>query len=87
MKHRLQRLEKLEGEAFGVLTLPDGTSVRYRHGSLNEGGDMYSAFCACMAGEEHWLLPYIRQMDSAEGFPRLIRALEDSRERAESDEE
>jgi hypothetical protein len=33
-------LEHIEGETFGVLTLPDGTSVRYQRGSLQEGGDM-----------------------------------------------
>ena len=83
LRNKLKRLEELESETIGVLTLTDGTSVRYRRGSLNEGGDMYDAFLACMDGREHWLLPYIRQMDTREGFPGLVRALESSRERVE----
>ena len=81
LRDRLKRLEELESETIGVLTLPDGTSVRYRRGSLHEGGDMYEAFVACMDGREHWLLPYIRQMGTRESFPGLVRALESSRER------
>ena len=46
---------------------------------------MYEAFLACMDGREHWLLPYIRQMDTREGFPGLVQALEDSRERMEEE--
>ena len=83
LRDKLKRLEQLEGDAIGALTLPDGTSVRYRRGSLHEGGDMYEAFLACMDGREHWLLPYIRQMDTTEGFPGLVRALESSRARVE----
>jgi hypothetical protein len=41
---------------------------------------MYEAFLACMAGREHWLLPYMRQIDTTEGMPELVRALEASRE-------
>jgi hypothetical protein len=81
MKHRLKRLEAIEGKVIGVLTLPGGESVRYRRGSLHEGGDMFEAFLACMDGREHWLLPYLRQIDTNEGMPGLIRALEGSRER------
>ena len=79
----MRRLEQLEGETFGVLTLPDGTRVRYRRGSLHEAGDMYEAFLACMDGREHWILPYIRQMDTNEGMPGLVRALVGSRRRVE----
>ncbi len=81
MRNRLKRLEALESELVGVLTLPSGESVRYRLGSPHDGGDLYEAFVACMKGEEHWLLPYVRQMDTTEGFPGLIRAIEGSRER------
>jgi hypothetical protein len=89
MKNRLKRLETLEGEVLGVLPLPNGERVRYRRGSHHDGGDLYDAFLACMKGQEHWLLPYIRQMETTEGFPGLIRALEASRERVvgESDAE
>ena len=82
-RDKLKRLEELESETIGVLTLPDGTSIRYRLSSLNEGGDMYEAFLACMDGWEHGLLPCIRQMDTREGFPGLVRALEGSRRRVE----
>jgi hypothetical protein len=34
-----------------------------------------------MKDEEHWLLPYVRQMDTTEGFPGLIRGVEESRKR------
>jgi hypothetical protein len=90
MKHRLKRLlEALEGEVLGVLTLPSGERVRYRRGSLHEGGDMYETFLARMAGRKHWLLPYIRHRDTTEGVPGLVRALEGGRERVagESDAE
>jgi hypothetical protein len=83
MKARLKRLEALEGELVGVLTLPDGSEVRYRKGSLHEFGDMYEAFVACMDHRDHWLLPYIRQIDTTEGMPGLVRAIEGSRERVE----
>jgi hypothetical protein len=78
LRDKLKRLEQLEGETIGMLTLPDRTSVRYRLGSSHDGGDIYEAFLACMDGREHWLLPYIRQMDTCEGFPSLVRALESS---------
>jgi hypothetical protein len=89
IRDKLRRLEQLEGETVGVLVLPDGSEVRYRLGSPDEGGDLYEAFLACMKGEEHWLLPYVRQIETTKGFPGLIRALEASRERVagESDAE
>jgi hypothetical protein len=77
---KLKRLEALEDETIGVLTLPSGECVRYRHGSLHDCGDMYDAFVACIGRREHWLLPYIRQIDTNEGMPGLVRALEASRE-------
>jgi hypothetical protein len=83
MRIRLKRLEALEAETIGVLRLPRGESVRYRLGSPHEPGDMYEAFVACMDCQEHWLLPYIRQIDTSEGMPGLVRAIEGSRERVE----
>jgi hypothetical protein len=83
MRSRLKRLEALEAETIGVLVLPSGENVRYRQGSLHEPGDMYQALVACMERREHWLLPYIRQMDTNEGMPGLVRAIEASRERVE----
>jgi hypothetical protein len=85
MRSRLKRLEALEAEAIGVLTLPSGESVRYRLGSPHEPGDMYEAFVACMERREHWLLPYIWQMDITEGISGLVRAIEASRERVEGE--
>jgi hypothetical protein len=58
LRDKLRRLEQLEGETVGVLVLPDGSEVRYRLGSPDEGGDLYEAFVACVKGQEHWLLPY-----------------------------
>ena len=87
LSDKLKRLEELESEAIGVLTLPDGSSVRYRRGSLNEVGDLFEAFLACMDGQEHWLLPYIRQMDTNQGLPGLVRAIEGSRARRDGDED
>ena len=81
LRDKLKRLEALEGESIGVLTLPGGESVRYRLGSAHERGDMYEAFEACMKGEEHWLLPHVRQLGTREGMPGLIKALEESRAR------
>ena len=80
MRSRLKRLEVLEAETIGVLTLPSGETVRYRQGSLHEPGDMYEAFVACMEKREHWLLPYIRQIYTNEGMPGLVRAIEAIRE-------
>jgi hypothetical protein len=64
-----------------VLTRPSRERVRYRRGTPHDAGDMYERFVACMDGRGHWLLPYVRQMDTTEGFPGLIRVIEGSRER------
>ena len=75
------RLDKLEQEAEGLyetLELPDGTEIKY------EAGEMFEAFLACMDRREHPLLPYIRQTDTNQGMPRLVRALEGGRERVEA---
>jgi hypothetical protein len=85
LRDKLKRLERVADEETGVLVLPDGTEVRYCLGLPHDGGDLYEAFLACMAGREHWLLPYVRQMDTTEGFPGLIRAIEGSRERVEAE--
>jgi len=76
LRDKLKRLEALEGETIGVLSLPSGERVRYGRGSLQEGGDMFEALVACMEGREHWLLPYLRAEDVTEGVAGLVRALE-----------
>jgi hypothetical protein len=81
VKDRLRRLEQQTESYYNTLRLPDGTEVRYRAGSPHNSGDAFNAFIASMKGEEHWLLPYIRQMDTTTGFSGLINALEGSRAR------
>lgn len=70
------RLERLETEAAGLyetLRLPDGSAVLYT------GEEMLGALSAAIRREEHRLLPRIRKVDTREGMPGLIRALEGSR--------
>jgi hypothetical protein len=67
------RLEKLEQRAqvrYETLQLPDGTEVLYT------GEDALDAVVATMDQEDHWLLPYLRQMETSTGLPGLIRALQ-----------
>ena len=66
------RLRKLEGDPTlgGTLTLEDGTEVRY--GPY----EMLGALHAAIDGEDHRLLPYLRQIPTREGMPGLVRAIE-----------
>ena len=67
------RLEKLKQRAqvhYETLQLPDGSEVRYT------GEDALDTVCATLDQEDHWLLPYLRQMETSTGLPGLIRALE-----------
>jgi hypothetical protein len=75
-------VKRLERDAEGLhhtLRLPDGTEVRYT------GEEMLHAVSAAIRREEHRLLPHIRQMDTTEGMPGLIRAIEGSRRQSEAD--
>jgi hypothetical protein len=68
-------VKRLERDADGLhhtLTLPDGSKVRYTR------EEMMDAMIAAIHQDEHHLLPYIRQMDTKEGMPGLIWALEES---------
>jgi hypothetical protein len=68
-----RRLGRLEQEAEGfyeVLTLEDGTKIRY------ESAEKLEVLFALLDGREHWLLPYLRAMDTNAGMPGLVRALE-----------
>ena len=76
MRGWIKRLERETEEFYDTLQLPDGTEVRYT------GEEMLEALCACIESREHRLLPYLRQIDTREGMPGLIRAIEGSRERA-----
>ena len=67
-----ERLRRAEQEAEGlwqVLTLEDGTRVKY------EPEEMVDAIVAVIDGEDHHLLPYIERMDPNKGIPSLMRAL------------
>ncbi len=67
----MSRLERQANGLFRTLRLPDGAEVRYTH------EEMMSAVIAAMHHQEHPLLQYVRQMDTKEGMPGLIRALEE----------
>jgi len=66
------RLRKLERDAplGGTLRLLDGTEIRYGP------EEMLDALCAAIEGDPHRLLPYLRQIDTNQGMPGLVRALE-----------
>jgi hypothetical protein len=66
------RLRKLERDAplGGTLRLPDGTEIRYGP------EEMLDALCAAIEGDPYRLLPYLRQIDTNQGMPGLVRALE-----------
>jgi len=73
LRDRLRKLEKdAPAKLGGTLQLPDGTEVRYGP------EEMLDALCAAIEGDEHRLLPYLRQMPSEakQGMPGLIRAIE-----------
>jgi hypothetical protein len=71
LRGRLRRLEK-DVPTGGTLQLPDGTQIRYGP------EEMLDALCAALEGDEHRLIPYLRQIPSeaGEGMPGLIRAIE-----------
>jgi hypothetical protein len=68
----IKRLEREAGPLRGTLRLPDGREVRY------ERGEMLDALLAAIDGREHRLLPYLRQIDTSDGMPSMIRAIEGS---------
>jgi hypothetical protein len=67
---RLGKLERETEEFYEVLTLEDGTKIKY------EAGEKLEVLYALLDGREHWLLPYLRGVDALEGMPGLVRALE-----------
>ncbi len=69
LKRRLRRAEKKAGPLSEVLRLEDGTEITFRPQEKTE------AFFAALAQQDHWLLPYFREVpDSPMGS--LIWALE-----------
>jgi hypothetical protein len=78
------RLGKLQQEAEGLyatISLQDGTQVRYAP------EEMLHALSAAIHSGEHRLLPFVRRIDTREGLPGLINALDASRVHAEGGEE
>ena len=69
---RLRHLETATEGLYKTLRLPDGTTVRYT------GEEMWDAVIAALDGEEHRLLPCLREMNPDRGLPSLIRAIEGS---------
>jgi hypothetical protein len=76
LRGRLAKLEQEAGEFYETLRLPDGTEVRY------ETSELLDALCAAIDGSEHRLLLYFRQMDTTQGMPGIIRAIEGSSQHA-----
>jgi hypothetical protein len=69
-RDRLRRLEQEAEGLYEVLILEDGTKIRY------ESGEKLEVLYALLDGREHWLLPFFRGVDTLEGMPGLVRALE-----------
>ncbi len=78
---RLEKLEQWAGRHYSVLRLPDGTEIKYT------GDDALDAMFAAIDEADHWLHPYIRQIDTKGGFPGLIRSLMRSTEQVKRGEE
>jgi hypothetical protein len=75
LRGRMRRLERQANGLFRTLRLPGGAEVRYT------SEEMMAAVIAAMHQQEHRLLPYVRQLDTTQGMPGLIRQLEESRAR------
>ena len=79
-----RRVGKLEQEAathiYEVLTLPDGSTIRY------EPEELFEVLSAVLDNREHRLLPALRSVGSNQGMLGLIRALESSKARRDGDE-
>jgi hypothetical protein len=67
---RLRKVEQGAEGPYQTLTLEDGTKLKY------EPKEMIDAIFAAIEGRDHPLLLYIRRMDTDEGIPGLVRALE-----------
>jgi hypothetical protein len=66
LRGKLRRLEK-QAEGFcRTLTLPDGQQIRYTD------EEVMAALSAAIHQQEHYLLPYIRQLGPSKGVPSMI---------------
>jgi hypothetical protein len=71
LRRRIRRAERMAVDRADTLVLPDGTEVRCAE------GDRLDALLAAIAGEEHWLHPYLRAMDpDEEELANLVQAIE-----------
>ena len=78
IESRLRRLEKQDEGLYRTLTLPDVQQIRYTD------EDVRGALAAAIRRQEHRLLPPVRQLDTTEGVPsmiRLVRVLMETRDR------
>jgi hypothetical protein len=69
LRGRIKKAERYAEGLYQVLTLEDGTRVKY------EPEDMLDAIFAVLHGGDHHLLPHIERMDPNKGLPSLVRAL------------
>jgi len=80
LRQRVGRLEReAEGYLYEVLGLPDGTEIRHAPEELLD------VLCAVLDGLEHRLLPDLRAMDTNQGMPGLIRAIQSSKARRDGE--
>jgi hypothetical protein len=84
LRTALRKLEEKVGLYYEELVLPDGTRIRYTPEDIQQALD--HAIRDGDVGEEPWLLPLIRQVETNRGLPGLIRSLEASREKAEEED-
>ena len=66
----MRKVEQGTEGLYQTLTLENGTKLKY------EPEEMIDAIFAAIEGRDHPLLLYIRRMDTNEGIPGLVRALE-----------
>lgn len=81
LRSRLQRAERKAAASSEVLRLPDGTEVKY------SASEMLEALSATIRRQDHRLRPHVRASGTNEGLPGLVRALQESRERVEAEDE
>jgi len=79
IRGRLDKLEQESEEFYETLVLPNGTEITY------EAGELFDVLCAVLDGREHRLLPYLRAVDTNQGMPGLIRAIESSKARRDGE--
>lgn len=81
LRARLQRAERKAEASYEVLRLADGTRIKY------PASEMLGALSATIRRKDHWLRPHVHASGTNEGLPGLLRALLESRERVEAEDE